>query len=93
MPFFHIILPVEIAKIKPRETLSHQNRKIIERSMTSRHHGSTNSGWQQNQRRRRRKKNGKKVKRFYWQNNKFARASRYFVHFFAVVAPLRHETS
>ena len=26
-------------------------------------------------------------------NNNFARASRYFVHFFAVVAPLRHETS
>jgi len=24
-------------------------------------------------------------------NNNFARASRYFVHFFAVVAPLRHE--
>ena len=26
-------------------------------------------------------------------NNNFKRASRYFVHFFAVVAPLRHETS
>ena len=25
-------------------------------------------------------------------NNNFARASRYFVHFFAVVSPLRHET-
>ena len=27
------------------------------------------------------------------KNNNFARASRYFMHFFAVVAPLRHETS
>ena len=30
---------------------------------------------------------------FILTNNNFARASRYFVHFFAVVAPLRHETS
>ena len=28
-----------------------------------------------------------------WQNNNFARASRFFVHFFAVVAQLRRETS
>ena len=35
----------------------------------------------------------KKVIGFYWQNIKFARASRYFVQFCAVVAPLRHETS
>ena len=66
---------------------------IERRSMTSRHYGSTISGWQQNQRRRRQKENGKKVIGFYWQNNKFARASRYFVHFFAVVVPLRHGTS
>ena len=43
--------------------------------------------------RRRRKENGKKAIGFYWQNSKFARASCYFVHFFAVVAPLRHENS
>ena len=61
--------------------------------MTSSQHGSTISRWQQNQRRRRRKENDKKVKGFYRQNNKFPRASRYFVHFLAVVAPLRHETS
>ena len=30
---------------------------------------------------------------FILTNNNFARASRYFVHFFAVVARLRHETS
>ena len=30
---------------------------------------------------------------FILTNNNFARASRYFVHFFVVVAPLRHETS
>ena len=35
----------------------------------------------------------KKAIGFYWQNSKFARASCYFVHFFAVVAPLRHENS
>ena len=67
---------------------------IIERrSVWSRCHGSTIFGWQQNQRRRRRKENGKKLKGFYWQNNKFAGASSYFVYFFAVVARLRHETS
>ena len=38
------------------------------------------------------KENGKKYM-FTLTNNNFARASRYFVHFFAVVAPLRHETS
>ena len=27
-----------------------------------------------------------------WQNNNFARASRFFVHFFAVVARLEHES-
>ena len=35
---------------------------------------------------------GKKIM-FLLTNNNFARASRYFVQFFAVVAPLRHETS
>ena len=35
------------------------------------------------------KENGKKYM-FMSTNNNFARASRYFVHFFAVVAPLRH---
>ena len=38
------------------------------------------------------KENGKKYM-FILTNNNFARTSRYFVHFFAVVAPLRHETS
>ena len=28
-----------------------------------------------------------------WQNNNFARASRFFVHFFAVVARLEHESA
>ena len=37
------------------------------------------------------KENGKN-KMFILTNNTFARASRYFVHFFAVVAALRHET-
>ena len=39
------------------------------------------------------KENGKKKKMFILTNNNFARASRYFVHFFALVAPLRHEAS
>ena len=30
---------------------------------------------------------------FILTNNNFARTKRYFVHFFAVIAPLRHETS
>ena len=36
---------------------------------------------------------GKKWYVYIITNNNFARASRYFVHFFAVVAPLRQETS
>ena len=65
---------------------------IKRRSVTSRYHGSTISGRQQNQRRRRRQ--GERQKNmFISTNNNFSRASRYFVHFFAVVAPLRHKNS
>ena len=63
---------------------------IERRSVTSRYHGSTISGWQQNQRRRRRQGERQKNKIFILTNNNFARESRYFVHFFAIVAPLRH---
>ena len=35
--------------------------------------------------------NGKKAIGLDWQNNKFARASRFFVHFFAVVVRLRRK--
>ena len=38
------------------------------------------------------KENGKKYY-VHITNNNFVRASRYFVHFFVAVAPLRHETS
>ena len=65
---------------------------IERRSVASRYHCSTISGRQQNQRRRRRQ--GERQKNiFILTNNNFARASRYFVHFFAVVAPLRHKNS
>ena len=37
--------------------------------------------------------NGKKAIGLDWQNNNFARASRFFVNFFAIVARLRRETS
>ena len=37
--------------------------------------------------------NGKKVIGFDWQNNNFARASRFFVHFLAVVARLQRESA
>ena len=37
--------------------------------------------------------NGKKAKGLDKENNNFARASRFFVHFLAVVARLRHETA
>ena len=37
--------------------------------------------------------NGKKAISLDKQNNNFARASRFFVHFFAVVARLRRETA
>ena len=37
--------------------------------------------------------NSKKAIGLDWQNNNFARASRYFVHFFAVMARLRREPS
>ena len=37
--------------------------------------------------------NGKKAIGLDWQNNNFARASRFFVHFSAVVARLQRETA
>ena len=37
--------------------------------------------------------NGKKAKGLDWQNNSSARASRFFVHFFALTARLRHENA
>ena len=36
---------------------------------------------------------GKKATGLDWQNNNFALASRFFIHFFALVARLRRETS
>ena len=36
---------------------------------------------------------GKKARRLDWQNNKFVRWSRCFIHFFAVVARLRRQTA
>ena len=36
--------------------------------------------------------NAKKAIGLDWQNNNFARASRFFVHFFAVTARLRRQT-
>ena len=36
--------------------------------------------------------NGKKAIGLDWQNNNFARASRFFVHFFAVAARLRRKS-
>ena len=43
--------------------------------------------------RRGRQRERKKNNRFYKQNNNFARASRFFVHFFAVFVRLRHENA
>ena len=87
-------VPSNFATLNVQCKITYYNYFLIERrSMTSRHHGSTISGWQQYQPRRRRKENGKQVKGFYGQKNKFARESCYFVHFFAVLAPLQHETS
>ena len=37
--------------------------------------------------------NGKKPIGLDWQNNNFARASRFFVHFLAVVARLQRESA
>ena len=39
------------------------------------------------------KENGKKNKMFILTNNNFTCESRYFVHFFAIIAPLRYEIS
>ena len=43
------------------------------------------------QRRRRRQLGRQKSNKFITQNNNFARASRFFVHFFTVLARLRRE--
>ena len=40
-----------------------------------------------------RQRERKKNNRFYKKNNNFARASRFFVHFFAVFVRLRHENA
>ena len=45
------------------------------------------------QRRRRRQPGRQKSNRFITQNNNFARASRFFVHFFTVLARLRRENA
>ena len=45
------------------------------------------------QRRRRRQRDGKKAIGLNMQNNNFARASRFFVHFFAVVARLQRDSA
>ena len=45
------------------------------------------------QRRRRRQRERQKAIGLDWQNNNFARASRFFVHFFAVSERLRRETA
>ena len=37
--------------------------------------------------------NGKKAIGFFWHNNNFARASRFFVHFIAVTARLQRENA
>ena len=37
--------------------------------------------------------NGKKAMGLDWQNNNFARASRFFVHFFAVAERLQRESA
>ena len=44
-------------------------------------------------RRRRRRRQRQKSNRFNNQNNNFSRASRFFVHFFAVAARLRRESA
>ena len=38
-------------------------------------------------------KNGNKLIWLDWQNNNFAHASRFFVHFFAIIAQLQHENA
>ena len=45
------------------------------------------------QRRRRRELGRQKINRFIKQNNNFARASHFFVHFFTVLARLRRENA
>ena len=57
---------------------------------------SSKFGWYNRELRRQHgngNENGKKAIGLEKQNNNFTRASRFFVHFFAVVARLRRETS
>ena len=57
------------------------------------YHGSSISWWQQNQWWWQWQGERQKNKMFILTNNNFAHKSHYFVQFFAIVAPLRHETS
>ena len=45
------------------------------------------------QRRRRQQRERQKNDSFHWQNNNLTRTSHFFVHFFAVVARLQHESA
>ena len=59
----------------------------------SRYHGSEISGSQQCGAKATTATRTAKRQGLYQQNNNFASASRFFVHFLAVAARLRHETS
>ena len=71
--------------------LSHN--AIERRSVRSRYHGSKISDDNDREFLQRRRRTAKKTIGLDWQKNIFTRASRFFVHFSAVVARPRHETS
>ena len=54
---------------------------------------NNNRELKQRQRRRQRERQKKKSKRLDQENNNFTRASRFFVHFFTVVARLQRESA
>ena len=68
-------------------------KPVERRNVASCYHGSTFSGWQQNQRRWQWQGERQKNKIFILTSNNFTHESCYSVHFFAIVAPLRHEIS
>ena len=77
----------ETAEIEPTDLAT----EISKRTGTSVDNGALNKELQQ--RRRRRQRGRQKSNRFITQNNNFARASRFFVHFFTVLARIRRENA
>ena len=78
---------------KPSKTTSHLSEKGVWRNVTMVTKFLDHNNTELSNDDREGNENGKKMNSFILAKNSFARASRFSVHFLAVLARLRHETS